>query len=143
MKRPFTDLKQTETESSVLTLQSHNKPIASLNALFGGDYNDYDDYGNSFNESGYDLPGIIVTPDGSYPEDDSWNSGNEPWNDNNQDDEWGFDDFTGSGGSSSGSAFDKDYSNGMAVLYAMNDSIKNGTALVVEKFTDSICLLFR
>jgi len=127
---------ETFKEKPFFDKKNHLFPLRGT-SLSGGDYNDYDDYGNSFDESGYTLPGIIVTPDGNYPEDDSWDNGYDPWNDSYQDDDWGFDDFIGSGGNSHGSSFDKDYSKGIAVLNAMNDSIKNGNALVVEKISDS------
>lgn len=135
MKELLTNLLQPESKDSEIITPNFKKSTAHLGSVYGGDYNDYNDYGNSFDESGYDLPGIVVTPGGNYPEDDSWNNGRDPWNDNNQDDEWGFDDFIG--GNSYGLTTDKDYSNGIAVINAMNDSIKNGSALVVEKFSDS------
>ena len=126
---------QQESRDNEIVSPDFKNSNINLGTLYGGDYNDYNDYGSSFDESGYDLPGIIVTPDGNYPENNPWDNGRDHWNGNNQDDDWGFDDFIG--GNSYAFTTDNDYSNGMAVLNAMNDSIKNGNALVVEKFSDS------
>lgn len=100
----------------------------------GGDY-----YGE---ENYITLPEIIVTPDGNYWEgSDNWNDydpndpRNNDWN-NPYDDDWTW----GNGGHSntpSQSTEEQQISRGMRIASAIQDSINNKTAVVIEKATDS------
>lgn len=111
--------------------------------IYGGDYNDYNDYGNSFDERGYDLQGIVVTPNGNYTEDDFWNI-HDIWDDNdfflddnsnNNDIPWY--ENNDSNGNNSPISEDIQISNGKIIANAIKDSIHNGSALYIEKTSET------
>lgn len=100
----------------------------------GGDY-----YGDDYYIT---LPELIVTPEGNYwndsPDWNDWDPNdprNNDWNDPYDDDRsWG---NGGNSNTSSQSTEEQQISRGMRIASAMQDSINNKTALVVEKATDS------
>ncbi|MFG6324974.1 MAG: hypothetical protein K1W41_27775 [Lachnospiraceae bacterium] len=82
------------------------------------------------------MPDIIVTPGGNYWEDDN----DDSWNSNPNDSEsFDFDNyFHSGGGNQSGKSDDQLIADGIKVLNAMCDSIRNGTAIYLEKDTTKI-----
>lgn len=110
--------------------------IKIWDSKYGGNY-DYsfsNGDGDPFNENyGYTLDDIYVTPDGNYWDDDT-NWLHELFPDNPMYD----DDFFGRDNSlTTPEDYAQCMADGNAVLNAMIDSIKNGTALYVEKVSDS------
>lgn len=100
----------------------------------GGDY-----YGDDYYIT---LPELIVTPEGNYwndsPDWNDWDPNdprNNDWNDPYDDDRnWG---NGGNSNTPSQTTEEQQISRGMRIASAMQDSINNKTAVVIEKATDS------
>ena len=137
MNRQINNVSVNNSEINLATLIGLN-PDFPYKDRFGGDYQDYDDYGhgNSFDpDNPYQLPDIIVTPGGNYWEDDN----DDSWNSNPNDSEsFDFDNYFHSGGENqSGKSDDQLIADGIKVAKIICDSIKNDTAIGIQKISET------